>query len=56
MCFVNWLEIDKKQDFLSVILTRETFESKLKCDSHVYSASARKHRASSHKEAAWSGD
>ena len=52
MCFVEWLRIDKEQDFVSVILTRETFECKSKCDSHVYSASERK-LASSYKEAAW---
>ena len=54
MCLVNWPEIDKEQDFRSVILTRQTFECKSKCDSHIYSASERKHRVSSHKEEAWS--
>ena len=55
MCFVNWPEIDEKTGLSFPQIDTRTFECK-QCDSHLYSASERKHRAGPQKEAAWSGD
>ena len=48
MCFVNWPEIDKKTGLSFPQIDTRTFECK-QCDSHLYSASERKHRAGPQK-------